>query len=128
MSVGVQTDGGAMFIAGMSTIMEPPKLDMWTVAEDRDRWEDWNREDSAFFESVNPMEHYHRLQIEDFLDALVEDREPAITGRDGRVTVEIFTAIYRSMRDRAPVVFPVQPERGRDDFDGRIGGDRGARR
>ena len=29
--VGVQTDGGAMFIAGMSTITEPPYNDLWTV-------------------------------------------------------------------------------------------------
>jgi len=30
-SVGVQTDGGAMFIAGMSGIAEPPPLDLWSV-------------------------------------------------------------------------------------------------
>ena len=30
-SVGVQTDGGAMFIAGMSTGAEPPVNDLWTV-------------------------------------------------------------------------------------------------
>ena len=119
-AVGVQTDGGAMFIAGMSTILEPPKLDMWTIPDDREVWEQWNADDIAFFETVNPMEHYHRVQIEDFLRALIEEREPAITGREGRVTVEIFTAIYRSMRDRAPIKFPVQPETDRDDYDGRL--------
>ena len=30
-SIGVQTDGGAMFIAGMSSITEPPINDLWTV-------------------------------------------------------------------------------------------------
>lgn len=30
-SVGVQTDGGAMFIAGMSSIAEPPFNDLWTI-------------------------------------------------------------------------------------------------
>ena len=30
-SVGVQTDGGAMFIAGMSGILEPPVNDLWTI-------------------------------------------------------------------------------------------------
>ena len=30
-SVGVQTDGGAMFIAGVSGIAEPPVNDLWTV-------------------------------------------------------------------------------------------------
>jgi len=30
-SVGVQTDGGAMFIAGMSNVLEPPVNDLWSV-------------------------------------------------------------------------------------------------
>ena len=34
-SIGVQTDGGAMFIAGRSGIAEPPFNDMWTIPEDR---------------------------------------------------------------------------------------------
>lgn len=118
-SIGVQTDGGVMFIAGMSSILEPPRLDMWTVAEDREDWERWNEEDAEFFSSVNPMEHYHQVQIADFLDAIREDREPAITGREGRITVEMFTAIYRSARDQKPVTFPVQADPDRKDFDGR---------
>lgn len=119
-SVGVQTDGGAMFIAGMSSITEPPKLDLWTVPGDDGKMEEWNRKDAEFFNSVDAMEHYHRLQIEDFLAAVIEGREPLITGAQGRVTVEIFTAIYRSMRDQKPVKFPLEPETGRDDFDGRL--------
>ena len=118
-SVGVQTDGGAMFIAGMSTILEPPSLDLWTIPGD-DGWEEWNTEDSEFFNSVNPMEHYHKMQIEEFLHAILENREPAITGREGRVTVEIFTAIYRSMKDGRSIRFPVQAEPERGDFDGRF--------
>jgi predicted dehydrogenase len=46
-------------------------------------------------------------QIEDFLNALEENREPLITGEDGRRTVELFTAIYRSTRENAPVKFPL---------------------
>ena len=33
--------------------------------------------------------------------------EPSITGEDGRRTVELFTAIYRSQREGAVVRFPV---------------------
>ena len=36
--VGVQTDGGAMFIAGMSTITEPPYNDLWTVEARPTSW------------------------------------------------------------------------------------------
>jgi UDP-N-acetyl-2-amino-2-deoxyglucuronate dehydrogenase len=59
---------------------------------------------------VKPTEYFHRLQIEDFLRAILEKRPPAITGEDGRRTVELFTAIYRSTRDRKPVWFPLAAE------------------
>jgi hypothetical protein len=42
-----------------------------------------------------------------------------ITGEDGRVTVEIFTAVYRSTRDNKPVKWPLKSEPGAG-FDGRL--------
>lgn len=119
-SVGVQTDGGAMFIAGMSNILEPPVNDLWSVSGEDALLEVWVKEDSAFFNSIDPMEYYHRVQIRNFTDALLEGREPLVTGQEGRVTVELFTAIYRSTRDNKPIKFPLMPETGRDDFDGRL--------
>lgn len=119
-SVGVQTDGGAMFIAGMTSILEPPVNDLWSVPGEENKLRDWIKEDSDFFNSINSAEYYHRLQFEDFMDALIEGRKPMVSGEEGRVTVEIFTAIYRSQRDGKPVKFPLMPEYGRTDFDGRI--------
>ncbi len=119
-SVGVQTDGGAMFIAGMSNIAEPPYNDIWTVPGEAQLLEQWKKQDRDLFAAVNPMEHYHRLQIHDFLRAIIEQRPPLITGDDGRATVELFVGLYRSQRDRAPVRFPLRPEDGHDDFDGRL--------
>jgi predicted dehydrogenase len=58
-------------------------------------------------------------QIEDFLDALKFGREPMVTGKEGRKTVELFTAIYRSTRDNKPIKFPLQPE-NKKDMDGRL--------
>jgi UDP-N-acetyl-2-amino-2-deoxyglucuronate dehydrogenase len=119
-SVGVQTDGGAMFIAGMSNILEPPVNDLWTVPGEEQLLKEWIKQDSESFLSLkNPMDYYHERQIEDFLQAIAEGRKPLITGEDGRITVEIFTAIYRSTRDRRPVKWPLKPESG-DDFDGRL--------
>ena len=66
------------------------------------------------------MTWYFKLQISDFADAVIYDREPAVTVEEGRKTVELFTAIYRSQRDGKPVKFPVQPEYDRDDMDGRL--------
>ena len=119
-SIGVQTDGGAMFIPGISSITEPPLNDLWTIPGEENMLEIWKKGDTEFFNSINPMEYYHQLQIQDFLRAIFDDRDPLITGEEGRKTVEIFSAIYRSQRDRQPVQFPLKPETGRDDFDGRL--------
>lgn len=119
-SVGVQTDGGAMFIAGMTSIAEPPVNDLWTVSGEENLLENWKKGDSEFFNSINPTEYYMKLQNEDFADAVLNNRKPVVSGEEGRITVELFTAIYRSARDNRPVKFPLQPESDRDDFDGRL--------
>ena len=118
-SVGVQTDGGAMFIAGMSSVLEPPVNDLWTVQGEEQLLDGWVREDSELFESIDPTVFYMERQLEDYLYALDENREPLVNGAAGRRTVELFTAIYRSTRDHAPVKFPLKPEHGTD-MDGRI--------
>jgi len=106
-SVGVQTDGGAMFIAGMTTIQEPPINDLWTVPGEEDLLSQWQTEDRAAFQVVDPVLHYHQLQVQDFLQAILEDSKPLVSGVDGRRTVEIFTALYRSQRDQKPISFPL---------------------
>lgn len=120
-AVGVQTDGGAMFIAGMTGITEPPVNDLWTVRGEENMIEVWRKMDSDLFNSIDAVLYYHERQIEDFLKAVINGKQPLITGRDGRKTVEIFTAIYRSNRDHAPVKFPLAPEIFAD-FDGRTAG------
>ncbi len=109
-SIGIQPEGGSMFIAGMTSVQEPPVNDLWTIPGEEALLEPWQREDRARFEQIEPMGHYLTLQDRDFLLAILEGRDPAVTGAQGRITVEIFTAIYRSQRDRVPVKFPVQAE------------------
>jgi predicted dehydrogenase len=118
-SVGVQTDGGAMFIAGMSGILEPPINDLWSIPGEEDMLEKWKEEDSMHFNNIDPMVYYIERQIEDYLLALKNNFNPLVTGEDGRRTVELFTAIYRSTRDNKPIKFPLQPEFG-NDMDGRL--------
>ena len=116
-SLGVQTDGGAMFIAGRSSIAEPPVNDLWTVPGEEALLETWKEQDSTLFNSLeNATDHYFHLQIRDFLQAIIDDRPPLISGEDGRKTVEIFTAIYRSQKTNAPVKFPLKAEAGDLDF------------
>ena len=106
-TVGVQTDGGAMFIAGVTKIAEPPVNDVWTVPGEEHLLAQWKKEDSDHFASIDPIAYFHTQQIRDFLEAVRQKRQPLITGEDGRRTVELFTAIYRSNRTGSPVKFPL---------------------
>lgn len=119
-SVGVQTDGGAMFIAGMTGISEPPVNDIWSIPGEENLPALWKQEDETFFSGIDPTVYFMKCQIEDFRDAITDGREPMVTGDFGRKTVELFTAIYRSQRDRKWIKFPLKPEKGRSDMDGRI--------
>jgi len=106
-SVGVQTDGGAMFVAGMSSVLEPPVNDLWTVPSEEHLLNVWKCEDSAVFEQIDPTIYYFERQIEDFLQAIENNRDPLVDGTAGRRTVELITAIYRSTRNNAPVKCPL---------------------
>ncbi len=118
-AVGVQTDGGAMFIAGQSDIEEPPINDHWTIPGQETQLQKWQQEDAEFFKKIKATEYYHQLQIEDFLNAILENRDPLVTGAEGRKTVELFTAVYRSQRDKKPIRFPLVPEADNSTYDGR---------
>ncbi len=118
-SVGVQTDGGAMFIAGRSGVLEPPVNDIWSVPGEEKMLEEWKKQDIEFFGKHDPTVYYMERQIEDFLQAIENNTNPLATGEDGRRTVELFTAIYRSTRDNRPVKFPLIPENS-GDMDGRL--------
>ncbi|MFD0677427.1 MULTISPECIES: Gfo/Idh/MocA family protein [unclassified Paenibacillus] len=50
----------------------------------------------------------HRLQIEDMADAVRNDRDPAITGEEGRKALEIILAIYRSAQEGKPIKLPLE--------------------
>jgi len=109
-SVGVETDRGATFIAGVSEIAEPPLNDLWTIPGEEHLLAEFQAEDRARFREVRATTHYHKLQIGDFLNAVLEERPPLVTGEDGRTVVAMFTAIYRSQRDRRPIAFPVSAD------------------
>ena len=107
-SVGVQTDGGAMFIAGRTGIAEPPVNDLWTIPGEEDKLKQWIIDDTEVFNNSDATVKYIQLQIEDFLQAIENGTEPSVTAVDGRRTVELFTAIYRSSQTNLPVKFPLQ--------------------
>ncbi len=95
-SIGVQTDGGTMFVPGMSTITEPPVTDIWTIPGEEHFVDEWKKEDTAFFKTIDPIPHYHGMQIQDFLHAVMSKRAPLITTEDGRAVTQLIAAIYQS--------------------------------
>jgi predicted dehydrogenase len=107
-SVGVETDTGATFIAGMTGVAEPPLNDMWTIPGEEARLADFQAADRAHFAKVDATTHYHALQIRDFVHAVREGRPPQVTGDDGRAVVEMFTAIYRSNQERRAIELPLR--------------------
>jgi UDP-N-acetyl-2-amino-2-deoxyglucuronate dehydrogenase len=102
-SVGVETDRGPTFIAGVSAIAEPPLNDLWTVPGEESLLAGFQAEDRSRFASLDATTHYHALQFRDFLQAVREGRPPLVTGEDGRAVVELFTAVYQSGREGRPV-------------------------
>ncbi len=102
-SVGTQTDGGATFIAGMSNVLEPPVNDLWTIPGEQQSLPGFQAEDSERFSQIDATLHYHRLQDQDFLQAIIEGRPLRVPAEEGRKVVELIQAIYRSGRERSPV-------------------------
>jgi predicted dehydrogenase len=119
-SVGAQTEGGSPFISGVTTEVEPPINDIWSVPGEEDLLPEWQAEDRTTAGQFDVMSYYHQLQIEDFLSAVLEGREPMVNGEEGRKVVEMFTAIYRCQRDGRPIKFPLRAETGGTDYDGRL--------
>lgn len=106
-SVGVQTDTGASFVAGVSKIAEPPFNDVWTIPGEEHLLPEFLAADRQLFTQIDATTHYHTLQIQDFLQAVQTGRPPLVTGAEGRNVVAIFSAIYRSNAVGKPVRFPL---------------------
>jgi UDP-N-acetyl-2-amino-2-deoxyglucuronate dehydrogenase len=80
----------------------------WTLPGEEANVARWLAEEQAM--GLKEFPDFHALQIGEFLGAIREDREPAVAGEEGRKTVEIIEAMYRSGQTGAPVRFPVPAE------------------
>jgi len=109
-SIGAQIEGGSMFLPGQTSTNLPPRLDFWTVPGEEKLIDKWNAADEKEFNSGDGTSYFFTQQLIDFKDAILNKRKPLVTAEDGRKTVELFTAIYRSQRDRKPVKFPFERE------------------
>ena len=107
-SIGVETDSGATFVAGVSEgVADPPLNDVWTIPNEEGALARFEAEDRQLAQVRNVMTHYHALQIREFLKACGIGKTPAVTGEDGRRVVETIQAIYRSQREGRPIQLPL---------------------
>ena len=104
-SVGVETDRGSSFVAGMSA-PSPARNDLWTIPGEARLIESWPAEDAAAMAGADPELHFHQLQLLDIVGAIRERRAPAVTGADGRRAVALFWAVYEAQRTSARVLVP----------------------
>ncbi|HZJ87604.1 MAG TPA: Gfo/Idh/MocA family oxidoreductase, partial [Sphaerochaeta sp.] len=102
-SVGVQTDGGAMFIAGQSGVQEPPINDLWMIPGEEENQKKWVEEDTAFFATIDPVAHFFTLQLDAFSEAILNGTPVPSSGEEGRETLKIIEGIYRSQREGKPI-------------------------
>jgi UDP-N-acetyl-2-amino-2-deoxyglucuronate dehydrogenase len=94
-SVGVETDRGSSFVAGLSA----PTLarnDVWTIPGEEGLPPEWEAADAAALAGADVESHFHELQLADIIAAIRDGRPPAVDGQAGKATVELMAAIYRA--------------------------------
>lgn len=79
---------------------------IWNLPGEEGSVERWLAEERA--SGLREFPDFHAMQIRDFLGAIREGRSPLVTAEEGRKTVEIVEALYRSGRTGAPVTLPVE--------------------
>lgn len=104
-SVGVETDGGSMFVAGLS-LPSAPRNDLWTIPGEEGLLDAWLEADRAALEDVDIASHHHELQLRDIVAAIRDGRRPAVTGEDGLLAVDLMAGIYRAAREGGRVTLP----------------------
>lgn len=101
--VSIQGDKG-----GTASVWENPEgdqgyNDVWTVPGEESFRPVWEWEDKG--KPGFPL--FHVRQIQDFLQAVLDGRAPAVTGAEARKSLEIILAIYQSSRTGMPLRLPL---------------------
>ncbi len=88
--------------SGGSVIMEADKIVEWKLKSEAGS-EGSAREKVEGAGSAQIGYSSHQRQLEDFVAAIREDREPLVNGEEGRKPLEIIIALYQSARTGKPV-------------------------
>lgn len=90
--IELHAEKGTIVLEGL-----PPRLVVWETMDEA------LRIDLGQFDEETAEYAGHRHIIEDMVEAIREDREPSVPGREGRRAVELICAIYDSARRGAEV-------------------------
>jgi len=55
----------------------------------------------------DPLAPMYRGELQEFVNAILEDREPQITAEDGLRVLEITDAVFESGKTGKPIKFPL---------------------
>lgn len=75
--------------------------DVWTVPGEEAWLAEWHQQDEKF--GTGELPNFHAYQLREIIDAIRNDREPAVTGEDGRRVVAVIQGVYESGRTGRPV-------------------------
>ncbi|MGI8483233.1 MAG: Gfo/Idh/MocA family protein [Thermomicrobiales bacterium] len=101
--VAVHGDSGAAVSMWERNEGELGVNDLWSIPGEESLRKKWFQEDDG----IKGFPQFHIAQIQDFLQAVRDDRAPAVTGAEARKSLEIILAIYESSRTGLPVKLPM---------------------
>ncbi|RLF14151.1 MAG: gfo/Idh/MocA family oxidoreductase [Thermoprotei archaeon] len=87
-------------------VLDGTEIKVWKVEGEEIAKEE---KEEGVKETLKVAPDLHALQIKDFVESIIENREPLVNGEEGRKSLEIIIAIYMSERLRQPIKFPVKP-------------------
>jgi predicted dehydrogenase len=93
---GLNETGPSGIISGVTNSVEPPINHLWTVPGESQLLEKWQAQDRELAGQSDVMTHYHQLQIEDFVQSILENRSPEVSAETAKSVVEVFAAIYKN--------------------------------
>ncbi|MCD6318182.1 Gfo/Idh/MocA family oxidoreductase [Candidatus Aerophobetes bacterium] len=90
-----------------TVILEGNRIKKWEFMDRKEKFIEERKISTGASDPNAIGSEAHKAQIKDIIEAIKEDREPAVTGEEGRKVLEIILAIYRSAKTNKPIKLPL---------------------